>query len=57
MQMTDLIAEIERRADEARGTVQGPDYNAIVTDVAEQARMDPKDLHRAWVDSWLMGAN
>lgn len=52
----DLIDEIERRAEEARGTMQGPDYRAIIADVAEQAKMPFAHLEQVWRDSWLMGA-
>lgn len=52
----DLIAEIERRADEARATIQGPDYRAILTDVAEDAGVPFEHLRAVWLDHSIAGA-
>lgn len=53
----DLVAEIERRAAEAQDTLGGPDYHAIVHDVAEQAGISFEELRSLWLDNWLMGAS
>lgn len=55
--MTDLLAEIERRAAEAYQTVYGPDYKAIITDVAEEAKVSYRELRNAWLDSSIVGPN
>lgn len=53
--MTDLLSEIERRAADAYQTVFGPDYKAIISDVAEEAKVPYRELRQAWLDSSVMG--
>lgn len=53
----EAIAEVERRAEAAYQTPQGPDYRAIVEDVAREGGMAFDDLRTAWMDAWMMGAN
>jgi len=55
--MTELIAEIERRAEAAMLTVQGPDYQAILDDVAEENGVDLTKLRIAWIDSLITEPN
>ena len=51
------IAEVERRAEAAYRTPQGPDYRAIVEDVARDCGMTFEALRTAWLDSWMTEAN
>lgn len=53
--MQDLIAEIERRAEQAYKTPQGPDYRAIVEDVADSANVDVQELREACLKAWTVG--
>ncbi len=55
--MTDLIAEIERRAEAVKNTPQGPDYQAILDDVAAENGVDITELRIAWTDSFLTEPN
>ncbi|KGM50638.1 hypothetical protein [Pseudooceanicola atlanticus] len=49
----DLLAEIERRA-EGADPMCGPDYHAIVSDLAEEAGLPFEHVRGIWLDSWNM---
>ncbi len=53
--MTELLEEIERRAEAAKNTPQGPDYQAILDDVAAENDVPIDDLRIAWFDDFLLG--
>jgi hypothetical protein len=50
----DLIQEIERRAASAC-PMRGPDYRAILSDVAEEAKVPLSHLEAIWVDATITG--
>lgn len=56
MPLTDaeMLADIERLAEEAQASPAGPDYRAIVTTVAEENGVPFERLRGLWLDSWNM---
>lgn len=52
--MTDPVAEVEKRGQEANKTVQGPDYKQIVRDVAAEHGITYETLRGQCLDRWTM---
>ena len=55
--LLDLLKEVEKRAAQARRTLHGPDYHAIVSAVAEEHGVTFEHLRAVCLDNWIAGPN